>query len=41
MLSLTMDEFIPLAKTYLFLLATCDGILSWMIENWMKFFFYK
>ena len=33
-----MDEFVhwPLAKTCIFLFTTCDEILSWMIENWMK-----
>ena len=31
-----MDEFIHSPKLYLLLLATCDEILSWMIEIWMK-----
>jgi hypothetical protein len=31
-----MDEFIHWLKPYLILLATCDEILSWMIEIWMK-----
>ena len=31
-----MDEFIRWPKPYLLLSATCDEILSWMIEIWMK-----
>ena len=31
-----MDEFIPWSKPYILLSATCDKILSWMIEIWMK-----
>ena len=31
-----IDEFIHWSKPYLLLLATCDEILSWMIEIWMK-----
>ena len=31
-----MDEFIHQSKPYLLLLATCDEILSWMIEIWME-----
>ena len=31
-----MDEFIHWPKPYLLLSATCDEILSWMIEIWMK-----
>ena len=30
-----MDEFIHWPKPYLLLSATCDEILSWMIEIWM------
>ena len=30
------DEFIHWPKPYLLLSATCDEILSWMIEIWMK-----
>ena len=30
-----MDEFIHWPKPYLLLAATCDEILSWMIEIWM------
>ena len=36
MLSWMMDEFIQWRKPYLLLSATCDEILSWMIECWMK-----
>ena len=35
-LSWMMDEFIHWPKPYFLLWATCDDILSWMIENWMK-----
>ena len=31
-----MDEFIHWPKPDLLLSATCDEILSWMIEIWMK-----
>jgi hypothetical protein len=31
-----MDEFNHWPKPYLLLSATYDGILSWMIEIWMK-----
>jgi hypothetical protein len=31
-----MDEFIYWLKPYLLMLATCDEILSWMIEIWME-----
>ena len=31
-----VDEFIHWSKPYPFLSATCDKILSWMIEIWMK-----
>ena len=31
-----MDEFMRWPKPYLFLLATCDWKLSWVIEIWMK-----
>ena len=31
-----MDEFIHWQKPNLLLRATCDELLSWMIENWMK-----
>ena len=31
-----MDEFIHWPKPYLLLSATCDEILSWTIEIWMK-----
>ena len=31
-----MDEFIHWPKPYLLLSATCDEILSWMIEIWME-----
>ena len=31
-----MDEFIHWPNSYLLLLATCDEILSWMIETWME-----
>jgi hypothetical protein len=31
-----MDEFIGCPKYYVLLLATCDEMLSWMIEIWMK-----
>ena len=31
-----MDEFIHWSKPYLYLSATCDEIMSWMIEIWMK-----
>ena len=31
-----MDEFIHWLEPYLLLSATCDEILSWMIEIWMK-----
>ena len=31
-----MDEFIHWPKPYLLLSPTCDEILSWMIEIWMK-----
>ena len=31
-----MDEFIHWPKPFLLLSATCDDILSWMIEIWMK-----
>ena len=31
-----MDEFIHWPKPYLLLSATCDEILSWVIEVWMK-----
>ena len=31
-----MDEFIHWPKPYLLLSTTCDDILSWMIEIWMK-----
>ena len=35
-LSWIMDEFIHWRKLYPLLSATCDEILSWMIEIWMK-----
>ena len=35
-LSWMMAEFIDWPKSYLLLSATCDEILSWMIEIWMK-----
>jgi hypothetical protein len=35
-LSCMIDEFIYWPKPYLLLLATCDEMLSWMIEIWMK-----
>ena len=31
-----MDEFIHRPKPYILLSTTCDEILSWMIEIWMK-----
>ena len=31
-----MDMFIQWPKPYLLLSATCDEILSWMVEIWMK-----
>jgi hypothetical protein len=31
-----MDEFIHWPKPRLLLLATCDEILSWMIEIWVE-----
>ena len=31
-----MDEFIRWPEPYLLCQPTCDGMLSWMIENWMK-----
>ena len=31
-----MEEFIQWLKCYLLLSATCDEILSWMIDFWMK-----
>ena len=31
-----LDEFIHCPKPYLLLLATCDEILPWMIELWMR-----
>ncbi len=31
-----MDEFICWPKPYFLLSATCDEILSWMIESWME-----
>ena len=31
-----MDDFIHWTSCYLLLLATCDEILLWMIEIWMK-----
>ena len=31
-----MMEFIHWPKPYLLLSATCDEILSWVIENWMQ-----
>ena len=31
-----MDKFIYWPKAYLLLLTTCDEILSWIIEIWMK-----
>ena len=31
-----MDEFIRWPKPYLLLSATCDEMLSWMVENWIK-----
>ena len=31
-----MDEFIHWSKPYFLLSATCDEILSWMIEIWME-----
>ena len=30
-----MDEFIHWPKPYLFMSATCEEMLSWMIETWM------
>ena len=30
------DEFIHRSKSYLLLSATCDEILSWIIQIWMK-----
>ena len=35
-LSWMMDEFMCLPKPYLLLSTTCDVILPWMIEFWMK-----
>ena len=35
-LSWMIDEFIHWPNPYLLLSATCDNILSWMIEIWMK-----
>ena len=35
-LSWMMDEFIHWSKPYMLLSTTCDEILSWMIEIWMK-----
>jgi hypothetical protein len=35
-LSWMMDKFIHWPKPYLLWSATCDEILSWMIEIWMK-----
>ena len=35
-LSWMMDEFSHWRKAYLLLSATCDEILTWMIEIWMK-----
>ena len=35
-MSWMMDEFIHWPNPYLLLSATCDEILSWMIEMWMK-----
>ena len=31
-----MDEFILWPKLYRLLLATCDEIMSWIIEIWMQ-----
>ena len=31
-----MDEFIDWPEPYLLLSTSCDEILSWMIEIWMK-----
>ena len=31
-----MDEFIHCPKPYLLLSATCDEILSWVFDIWMK-----
>ena len=36
LLSWMMGEFIHWPKHYLLLFATCDKILSWVIEIWMK-----
>ena len=36
MLSWMMDEFIYWSKPYLLFSTTCDEILSWMLEVWMK-----
>ena len=36
LLSWMMDEFICWPKPYVLLSATCDEILSWLIEIWMK-----
>jgi hypothetical protein len=40
-LSWMMDEFIHWPKPYLLLSATCDELLSWTIEIWMKNHFVK
>jgi hypothetical protein len=34
-----MIEFIHWSKPYLLLSETCDELLSWMIEIWMKIYF--
>ena len=36
MLSWMKDEFIHWPKSYLLLSPTCDDMLSWMIEFWIK-----
>ena len=33
-----MDEFIRWPKPYLLFSTTCDEILSWVIEMWMKYY---
>ena len=35
-MSWVMDEFIQWPKTDLLLSTTCDEIMSWIIETWMK-----
>ena len=38
MLSWTMHKFVHSPKPYLLLSTSCDKILSWMIEFWMKIY---